>query len=155
MVELQKKIQQLLEIEDSQAVVEKVTAEMVKKAVMKIKKHKMDISQGFNSDTLLNAPDLLFQLLAITFQDWLMHGTVTCSILSCAFIPLLKSSLKDPARTGIYRAIAGSSLILKCFEQCVLLLWGDKLHTDTLQFGYKKSCSTGTATWLVQETLQH
>ena len=39
---------------------EKVIAELVKKSVMKMKKHKMDISQGFNSDALLNAPDLLF-----------------------------------------------------------------------------------------------
>ena len=114
----------------------------------------MDISQGFNSDALLNAPDLLFQLLAITFQDWLTHGTVTRSILSCDFIPLLKSSLKDPSSTYSYRAIAGSSLILKSFEQCILLVWGDQLHTDTLQFGFKKRCSTSTATWLVQEVLQ-
>ena len=155
MVELQKRILQLMVVGDSLAEVEKMTAEVVKKAVMKMKKHKMDISQGFSSDALLNAPDLLFQLLAITFQDWLTHGTVTRSVLTCAFIPLLKSSLKDPASSGSYRAIAGSSLILKCFEQCVLLLWGDRLHTDTLQFGYKKKCSTGTATWLVQETLQH
>jgi hypothetical protein len=144
-----------MQSEDGQAELERVTAEVVKKAVIKMKKHKMDISQGFSSDALLHAPDLLFELLAMTFQDWLTHGTVTRSILSCAFIPLLKSSLKDPASTDSYRAIAGSSLILKCFEQCVLLIWGDHLHTDSLQFGFKKHCSTGTATWLVQETLQH
>ena len=77
------------------------------------------------------------------------------AILSCAFIPLLKSSQKDPASTDSYRAIAGSSLILKCFEQCILLIWGDQLHTNSLQFGFKKQCSTGTATWLVHEVLQH
>ena len=62
--------------------------------------------------------------------------------------------LKDPSLTDSYRAIAGSSLLLKCFEQCILLVWGDQLHTDTLQFGFKKRCSTSTATWLVQEVLQ-
>ena len=56
--------------------------------------------------------------------------------------------------TNNYRAIAGSSLILKCFEQFILLVWGDQLHTDTLQFGFKKRCSTTTATWLVQEVLK-
>ena len=148
------KIRQLVQSEDSQDEIQKVTAEVVKTAVLKMKSHKMDVSQGFSSDALLHAPDILFQLLAITFQDWLTHGTVTRSILSCAFIPLLKSSLKDPAITDSYRAIAGSSLILKCFEQCILLVWGDQLHTDTLQFGFKKRCSTTTATWLVQEVLQ-
>ena len=151
---LKVKIRQLIQSEDSKNKVEKVTGEVVKTAILKMKRHKMDISQGFSSDALLHAPDLLFKLLAMTFQDWLTHGTITRSILSCAFIPLLKSSLKDPASTDSYRAIAGSSLILKCFEQCILLVWGDQLHTDTLQFGFKKRCNTTTATWLVQEVLQ-
>ena len=34
-------------------------------------------------------------------------------------------------------------------------MWGDKLHSDTLQFGFKRGCGTSSATWLVQEVLQH
>ena len=79
---------------------------------------------------------------------------MTKRILSCAFVPLLKSNLKDPAKTDSYRAIAGSSLLLKLFEQCVLLVWGDQLNSDSLQFGFKRGCGTSTATWLVQEVLQ-
>jgi hypothetical protein len=41
------------------------------------------------------------------------------------------------------------------FERCILLVWGDQLHSDTLQFGFKLRCSTGRAKWLVQEVLQH
>ena len=155
MDDLQQKLQLLLQTENSKTEVEKVTADIVEQAVTKMKKHKMDISQGFSSDALLHAPDLLFQLLAIIFKDWLIHGTVTLSILLCAFIPLLKNSQKDPASTDSFRATAGSSLILKCFEQCILLIWDDQLHTDSLQFGFKKRCSTGTATWLVHEVFQH
>ena len=55
----------------------------------------------------------------------------------------------------LYRAIAGSSLLLKLFDQSVLLVWGDQLHSDQLQFGFKPRCSTGQPTWLVQEVLQH
>ena len=29
------------------------------------KPHKMDVSQGFSSDALLHAPDVLFELLAL------------------------------------------------------------------------------------------
>ena len=29
------------------------------------------------------------------------------------------------------------------------------MQTDTLQFGFKRDCSTGQATWLAQEVLQH
>ena len=73
---------------------------------------------------MINAPDILFDQLAGIFRSWLLHGTVTLSLLACAFLPLLKSSQKDPADTGSYRAIAGSSLILKLFEKVMLLVWG-------------------------------
>ena len=35
------------------------------------------------------------------------------------------------------------------------MIWGENLQTDSLQFGFKKHCSTGQATWLAQEVLQH
>ena len=63
-------------------------------------------------------------------------------MLACAFLPLLKSSLKDPSSTSSYRAIAGSALLLKLFDKVVLLLWGHLLQSDSLQFGYK--VDTGT-----------
>ena len=104
---------------------------------------------------LLFAPGILFDQLILVYQDWIRHWVITQSILSCAFIPLLKSALKNPGSCDSYRAIAGSSLILKCFETCIMIIWGDKLNSDTLQFGFKINCSTSTATWLVQEVLQH
>ena len=84
-----------------------------------------------------------------------MHGTVTPSLLACAFLPLLKGALKDPADPGSYRAIAGSSIILKLFDKVVLLLWGHFLCTDPLQFGYKEGTSTTQCSWLVQEVANH
>ena len=87
-----------------------------------LKPRKSDISGSFTSDALLNTPDVLFNQLALVFRDWIVHGSVTPTLLACAFLPLLKGSLKDPADPGSYRAIAGSSLILKLFEKTVLLL---------------------------------
>ena len=154
MAEIQKKIIELVRTEDSRKEIEKLTPEIVKKAATLMKPKKMDVSQGFSSECILHAPDLMFNLLSLIFQDWLRHGTVTLSVLACAFIPLLKNSLKDPALTDSYRAIAGSALLLKLFESCILLVWGDRLHSDTLQFGFKKGCGTSTATWLVQKLPQ-
>ena len=104
---------------------------------------------------MLNAPDILFDHLASIFRDWVVHGTVTATLLACAFLPLLKSSLKDPADTGSYRAIAGSNLILKLFEKTGLMIWGDLLSSDTLQFGFKKGTSTTQCSWLVKEVVGH
>lgn len=109
--------------------VNRVTSDVIKKVVLSMKARKSDITGGYTSDALLNAPDNMFEHLATIFRSWLVHGKVSHSILSCAFLPLLKSSLKDPSETKSYRAIAGSSLILKVFE--------------------KPFCSCGGVSWLV------
>ena len=152
---LEEKIRGIIESTNAESEVMKMNGSIVKEAICRMKPHKMDISQGWSSDSLLYGPDILFDHLAAVFRCWMRHGYVTQSILACAFIPLLKSQLKDPAVCDSYRAIAGSSLILKAFEQTVLILWGDKMGSDSLQFGFKKRCSTNSATWLVNEVLGH
>ena len=135
--------------------VAKVTGDVVKQAACRMKPRKSDVSSWYTSDSLLHAPDILFEQLAIVFRSWLTHGTITPCLLVCSFLPLLKSSLKDPCDPGSYRAIAGSSLILKLFENVVLLVWGECLASDSLQFGFKAQTSTTHCTWLVNEVVQH
>ena len=89
--------------------------------------------------------------MATVFRSWLVHCSVTLSLLSCAFLPLFKGGLKDPAMTDSYRAIAGSSLLLKLFDNVILLLWGDRLGTYSLQFGFKAGTSTTECSLLVME----
>ena len=139
----------------SKVEVEKLTGRIVKEAVNKLKAKKTDVSGSYVSDALKNAPDLLYEQLASVFRSWLYHGTVTPSLLACSFMPLLKSLLKDPLDSSSYRAIAGSSLVLKTFELVVILLWGHLLSSDSLQFGYKAKTSTTHCTWLVNEVVQH
>ena len=148
------RLKNLLTTEDNQAEINKVSPEIVKEAAAMMKSHKLDVSQGFSSDALLNAPDILFEQLALIFKDWLTHGRISKTILACALIPLVKAN-KDPGNSNSYRAIAGSSLILKLFERSILLIWGDKLNSDSLQFGFKKKSSTGMASWIAQEVLAH
>ena len=107
-----------------------------------MKARKSDVSTAFSSEAFLNAPDILFEQMSAVFRSWITHGTITPCLLACSFLPLLKSSVKDPADTGSYRAIAGSSLVLKIFEKVILLLWGHLLSSDSLQFGFKGSSST-------------
>ena len=81
MVVLKEKIRKLLGEEDSRAEVAKLTPEVVKRAAAMMKPHKMDVSQGFNSVALLPTQDTLFGLLALVFQDWLIHITGSSLIL--------------------------------------------------------------------------
>ena len=121
-MEIKEKVSAMIQSENSSSEVLKLTGQIVKKAAIKMKPAKSDVSGSFTSDALLNAPDSLFNLIALVYRSWLVHGTVTISLLACAFLPLLKNGLKDPADTNSYRAIAGSSLLLKLFDQCVLLV---------------------------------
>ena len=154
MIELKAQVQDLIGIACMDEV-SKVTGDIVREAVAKLRPNKSDVSGSYVSNALKCAPDLLHDQLAIIFRSWLSHGTVTASLLACSFIPLLKSSLKDPTDSSSYRAIAGSSLVLKVFELVVIQLWGHLLTSDSLQFGYKAKTSTTHCTWLVSEVIQH
>ena len=140
---------------DSIMEVAKVTGNAVKEAAARMKPKKSDISNSYTSDAILNAPDIFFDLMALVYRSWLVHGTVTLSLLSCAFLPLFKGGLKDPAKTDSYRAIAGSSLLLKLFDNLIIILWGDRLGTDSLQFGLKSGTSTTECSWLVMEVASY
>ena len=124
---------------------------MVKQACMRMKPGKTDVTEAYTSDVLLNAPDLLFDLLAGVFRSFLTHGTVTLQLLSCAFLPLYKGGLKNPEKFDSYRAIAGSSQLLKLFEYVILIIWGEILEADSMQFGFKAGVSTTQCSWLVNE----
>ena len=114
--------------------ISKITPEIVKRASLKMKTGKIDASGSYSSDVFSNAPDILFHILADVFQSYLVHGNVTAEILSCTFLPLFKGGLKNPEVFDSYRAIAGASQLLKLFEYVILLIWGDILTTDALQF---------------------
>ena len=134
---VQEMAENIAQSESAATEVNKVTLAVAKEAIGKLKPKKSGVTGSYVSDALKNAPDLLFELFAVHFRSWLTHGKITRSLLACSFLPLVKSSLKDPNISSSYRAIAGSSLILKVFEIVVILLWGDRFSSDSLQFGYK------------------
>ena len=134
---------------DSLAEVDKVTGEIVKRACLRMKPGKIDVTESYSSDAFLHAPDILFNQLAHVFKSYLLHGTVTLQVLVCAFMPLFKGGLKNPDKFKSYRAIAGASQILKLFEYVVLEVWGSILLSDSMQFGYKAGTSTAQCSWLV------
>ena len=150
MTAIKEKLQGLID-ENSGAEVERITGQLVKQACCRMKPGKADVTGAYSSDVFLNGPDLLFDLLASAFQSFLIHGSVPSQMLCCAFLPLFKGGLKNPENFDSYRAIAGASQLLKLFEYVVLMLWGDHLDVDSLQFGFKAGASTTQCTWLVNE----
>ena len=135
--------------------VEKITAEEVKLASKRMKHGKIDVTGSYSSDVFSHAPSILFVKLASIFRSFLTHGTITLSILSCSFMPLLKSSRKDPTQFDSWRAVAGASQLLKLFEYVILNLWGEHLESDSLQFGFKPGTGTDQCTWLLLSVAEH
>ena len=86
---LQDKIKELITPESVQQAA-MVTGSVVKEAVCSMKPRKSDVSCTFTSDSLLNAPDILFEQLAVhtgmqlptpaevfserSFQYWILQG---------------------------------------------------------------------------------
>ena len=77
--------------------VDKISGAIVKEVACKMKAGKGDVSNGYTSDAILNAPDIQFDQLSLVYRSWLVHGTVSLNLLAFAFLPLLKSSLKNPS----------------------------------------------------------
>ena len=139
----------------SESEVRKVTAEEVREACKRIKGGKIDVTNSYSSDVLRHAPAILYDKLAAIFRSFLTHGTITLSILSCSFMPLLKSARKDPSQFDSWRAVAGASQLLKLFEYVILNIWGGHLQSDTLQFGFKPGTGTDQCTWLLHTVAEH
>ncbi len=135
--------------------VNKVTPDVVYDAIQHLKNNKTDPVLEFNSDCLKNSPRILSEILASIFRYFLIHGHISFVLLVSAIIPLVKDKLGDVSCSDNYRSIAISSLILKVFDWVILILLGDNLKTDELQFGFQENTSTGMCTWLMTETIDY
>ena len=129
--------------------------DLVKAAIKKLKSDESDVSGDFTSDCLKSAPDLFYDQLAVLLCAFLTHGYISHDLLVCALSPIVKDPIGDISSSKNYRGIAISSLILKVFDNCLLLLFGQLLSNDVLQFGFQKNCSTVQCTWAVQETISY
>ena len=139
----------------SLADVDLVTPELLYKAAENVKKHKNDPSFSFNSDCFKRGPKSLFQHLSTMIKCFLIHGHVCQDLLLATLVPLIKNKLGEDKSSDNYRSIALSSVVLKLLDWIVLLLFGEKLGFDKLQFSYQNKCSTAMCTWLVIESAHH
>ena len=135
--------------------VEKVTPELIKEAACHLKSNKSDPTCTFSSDCIKNAPYILFQHLSVVIQSFLIHGHVTLFLLVATLVPIIKDKLGSVSSSKNYRSIALSSQILKLFDWVVLLLYGESLGVDQLQFAYQPGASTTMCTWAAVETISY
>ena len=133
----------------------KVSPKLVKEATSHIKDDKTDPVYSYSSDCIKNGPDSLFESLSLVIKSHLLHGHVTVFLLLATLVPIIKDKLGSINSSKNYRSIAISSLILKIIDWIILLLFGDTLGLDDLQFAYQPGCSTTMCTWAVVETISY
>ena len=132
-----------------------VTPDIVKKAAKNLNDSKSDPELCFSSDCIKNGTVELFENLAAAIQSFLIHGHVTHYLLLATLVPLVKNKLGNLNSSKNYRTIAISSLILKLFDWIIILLFGDRLGIDDLQFAYQPGVSANMCTWTVIETVSY
>ena len=135
--------------------VEKVTPEVVKEAAGNLRDSKSDPTFSFNSDCVKNGTNQLFEKLSISLKSFLIHGHITYFLLLATLLPIIKDKLGSINSSSNYRSIAISSLILKLLDWIILIIYGDVLGVDELQFAYQSACSTTMCTWTVIETVDY
>ena len=133
----------------------KVTPSLIAEAVLHLKSGKSDPVFEFSSDCIKNAPTLFYEHLALVFRSFLIHGHISSELMVSTLIPLLKDKLGDICASSNYRSIALSRLIFKIFDWVIILLYGERLNLDDLQFSYQPNVSTNMCTWMAVETIQH
>ena len=102
MTKIKSKLATLIDSPESLAEVNRIQGDIVKKACLRMKPGKLDVTESYTSDVFLHAPDIMFEQLAEVFRSYQVHGHVTLHILTCAFLPLLKGGKKSPSTaTGV------------------------------------------------------
>ena len=128
---------------------------IIKEAISLLKPSKADSIFDMSSDFYRNAPPEFNKHLANLIKLYFSHGYVPQVILLCTLVPLVKDNLGDITSSGNYRAIAGGSLLLKLIDLVIVLLEGDKLTYDTMQFAYQVKSSTTMCSWTVNAGLSY
>ena len=141
--------------QESQSQLNRINEELVKEALKMMKPNKSDALFDTMSDFYIHGPPELVTHLTDLVKLYLSHGSMPYFILVCTLIPLVKDSLGDITSSDNYRAIAGGCLLLKLLDIVILLLEGDKLNCDPLQFGYQAGSSTTMCTWSVTSVIDY
>ena len=132
-----------------------MTKDLIREAIKKVKPDKSDPVFDYSSDCLKNAPEILLEHIVTIIRCFLIHSHISTVLLLSTLVPIIKDKLGNLCISKNYRSIAISSLVLKIVDWVLILLYGENLELDDLQFAYQAECSTNMCTWLVVETIDY
>ena len=127
----------------------------MKKAAEKLKSGKSDPVFSFSSDCFKNGGMDLFAHLSAVLRSCMVHSHISQVLLLSTLVPLVKDKLGDITSSKNYRSVAISSILLKLLDWVIILLEGNSLGLNELQFAYQAGCSTVMCTWAALETVDY
>ena len=133
----------------------RITEDVVAKSLKMMKSNKNDALFDFQSDCIINGPPELIHHLTNLLKMFVSHGLVPFVILLCTLLPIVKDGLGDITSSDNYGAIASGSLLLKLLDIVILMLEGEKLGCDQMQFGFQAKSSTTMCSWAVTSVIDH
>ena len=139
--------------QDSLSQVVQIDECLIKQALKMMKGNKSLFN--IQSDCIMNGPPELITHLTHLIKAFVIHGNVPFFILLCTLLPLVKDNLGDITSSENYRAIASGSLLLKLLDIVILLLEGEKLASDPLQFGFQPKSGTVMCSWTASAVINH
>ena len=128
-------------------IVYRINERVVEQALKQMKGNKSDEMFEFQSHCFIHGPPELVTHLTYLLRSFVSHGVVPHFVLLCTLLPLVKDNLGDSTSSDNYRAIASGSLLLKLLDLVILLLEGNKLQCDSLQFGFQPNSGTTMCSW--------
>lgn len=75
--------------------------------------------------------------------------------LLCTLLPFTKDAFGGITSSSNYRAIASGNFLIRLLDLVVILLEGDKLDTEELQFGFQHNSSTTMCSWAVTSVVDY
>ena len=120
----------------------------------KLKLGKASGPDGLSAEHIVKAHPVIIIHLCLLYRSMIKHCIVPDDFGKGIIVPLIKDNLGNPNDVNNYRGIILIPVISKLFEIILVELCAPFLHTDNLQFGFKKSGCTN-AIFLLEEAVNH
>jgi len=132
-----------------------INVELVDRTIRDLKHGRAVGPDGIGAEHLQYSHPLLCVLLSFLIRLMLKYAYVPDAFGVGMIIPLVKGVECDPTVCDNYRAITITPCISKVFEICLSSVFQCWLHSDGLQFGFKKGRRCRDAIYTLRRIVSH
>jgi hypothetical protein len=133
----------------------KVNISDVTSAIRKLKTGKSAGLDGLTGEHYKYASDRVAVVLSLLYTACIIHGHLPQELLDSIIMPIVKDKKGDYTDKDNYRPLAITTVSSKILELIVIDKYGDFLHTQSNQFGFKKKHGTDQCVFVLKEIVEY